>query len=193
MDWNSTEGRELLQEAIPTGFVQGMGVETLGLWICLGNLWMAPGRSAFCSVDPEEWDEEFAELVGAGDLLPAPDWRKEATWQHLKRSLAEALGWPHYLNLSWWELWPGGWCLHGKNLPGVLTAQEQSSANFDVKTSEVELALVRALIRTNRGKQAEKVRWYCDEHQWEEVRPRGEMHHGCPTCGGYFCEPAPRS
>lgn len=113
--------------------------------------------------------------------------------EKLRRSgteLAELLGWPFYENISWFQVWPGGWCLHGR--PAVLTGpSDQSSMNFEVTPVNPHAALRAAIqkVKDNPDRLKEQVRWFCPEHGWEEVVPRGEMHSGCPQCGGYYCEP----
>ena len=108
-----------------------------------------------------------------------------------KLDLAEALGWHYLENLSWFQAWPGGWTLHGRpaqaSSPGA-----QKSMNFELPGIEDPVQALRAAIKKvkeNPERLREKVRWFCPEHDWEEVVNRGEMHSGCPACGGYYCEP----
>ena len=125
------------------------------------------------------------------------DWKSEDGKKLLmlgraKVELAEALGWPLYDNLSWFRAWPGGWCLHGR--PSVTTGpSEQKSMNFDVPEAVISpwesIRLTTEKVLGNRERLQEMVRWFCKEHEWEQVLPRGEMNSGCPKCGGYYCEP----
>jgi hypothetical protein len=111
-----------------------------------------------------------------------------------KRVLANLLGWPPFDNLSWYRLWPDGWCLHGRHSV-TLGQGEQKSMNFKVPVTEHPLeALANAVksVKINPQRLEEKVRWHCPEHGWEKVISRGEMLPGCPKCGVYYCEPWPR-
>ncbi|MAH47675.1 hypothetical protein CMI37_17780 [Candidatus Pacearchaeota archaeon] len=124
-------------------------------------------------------------------------WTREERENHLrltsaKMDLAEVLGWPKMDNLSWFPVWPGGWCLLGR--AAALSVQDsQRSINFELgegvgnPVEAVKAAIER--IQNSPERLQEKVRWYCPAHSWEEVVLRGHMHSGCPKCGGYFCEP----
>ncbi len=118
--------------------------------------------------------------------------RDVAALTALKCKLAEALGWPFFLNLSWFQVWPGGWCLHGR--PGVTTGPgDQRSINFELPEEVTDpiraVGLATQKVKDNPERLNQKIRWYCPEHDWEEIVPRGEMHSGCPQCGSYYCEP----
>jgi len=109
----------------------------------------------------------------------------------LKIELAEALSWPYLENLSWFQTWPGGWCLHGR--AGALKPQDaQTSMNFELPPAiHAPDHAIKAAIRKvheNPERLIEKVRWYCEEHGWEEILPRGQMSGGCPTCGFFACQ-----
>jgi len=112
----------------------------------------------------------------------------------LKRDLAEVLQWPFLPNLSWWQAWPGGWALHGR--PAGMGMQDaQRSINFELPESVRDpaeaLRLAIEKVAAHPERLGERVRWFCPSHGWEEIVPRGEMHSGCPKCGGYYCEPWP--
>jgi len=122
-------------------------------------------------------------------------WReqeKEAAHVILKEKirLAELLGWPPLENLSWYEVWAGGWCLHGRAARSW-SQDAQRSMNFEVEERRPLEALRAAIdkVKAHPERLEEKVRWFCPEHGWEEVLPRGQMSHGCPICEGYHCEP----
>jgi hypothetical protein len=109
-----------------------------------------------------------------------------------KQELAEVLSWPFFENLTFFQVWPGGWCLHGR--PAVTKGQgDQKSMNFelppDIRSPVDALLAVIKKVQADPKKLQEKIRWYCPEHKWETIVPRGEMHSGCPQCGGYYCEP----
>jgi len=53
----------------------------------------------------------------------------------------------------------------------------------------LEIAIQK--VKDNPERLDQKIRWYCPLHSWEEIVARGEMHSGCPQCGGYYCEPWP--
>ena len=112
-----------------------------------------------------------------------------------KQELAELLGWPFFENLTFFQVWPGGWCLHGR--AGITIGQgDQKSMNFELPLDihlpvEALLAVIKK-VQANPEKLREQIRWYCPEHEWEVIVPRGEIPHGCPKCGGYYCEPYPR-
>tara|TARA_Y100000034_G_C6658977_1_gene288813 strand:+ start:227 stop:625 length:399 start_codon:yes stop_codon:yes gene_type:complete len=125
------------------------------------------------------------------------DWKSEKGKKllrdlELKVELAEAMGWTGLTNLSWWQIWDGGWCLHGKP-SRVIGPSGDNSINFELPVSITDsseaLKAAIAKVKAHPERLKEKVRWYCPEHEWEEVLPRGEMHSGCPLCGGYYCEP----
>lgn len=124
-----------------------------------------------------------------------PDERDSATFAVLKLDLSAALGWPWLPNLSWFQVWPGGWCLLGRP-SGIKMQSAQKSINFElppeVLDAAVALVLAKAKVMLNPDRLKEQVRWYCPEHSWEEIVKRGEMHSGCPQCGGYYCEPYPK-
>lgn len=129
------------------------------------------------------------------------DWYREERRKYLrlavgKRSLAEALSWPYLENLSWFQAWPGGWTLHGRGSRPSVGSTGQRSMNFElpgVSDPAAALSLATEKVRSNPERLKEQVRWYCPSHGWEEIVPRGEMHSGCPECGGYYCEPYPPS
>jgi hypothetical protein len=113
----------------------------------------------------------------------------------LKHELAQLLDWPFLENLTFFQVWPGGWCLLGR--PARMTLSEgQRSMNFELGSTSItaEKALMLAIqkVKAHPERLEEKVRWFCPEHEWEAIIPRGEMHSGCPQCGAYFCEPYPK-
>jgi|ETNvirenome_6_85_1030632.scaffolds.fasta_scaffold01116_11 hypothetical protein len=110
----------------------------------------------------------------------------------LKIALAEALDWPFFENLTWFQAWPGGWTLHGR--PAITLGQgDQKSINFELgeeaRLPSYALGLALQKVKDNPDRLKQQVRWYCPSHEWEAIVPRGEMHSGCPQCGGYYCEP----
>jgi len=120
-------------------------------------------------------------------------YEKEITLRlhRLKIELAEALEWPCLENLSWFQTWPGGWCLHGR--ASRITPQDsQRSINFALAELETSptAAILQALekVRAHPARVSQRVRWYCAEHGWEEILPRGQMSRGCSTCGLFSCE-----
>jgi len=137
------------------------------------------GKKLLAEADPE-------------DLLLPPDVNDIVSFAEWKHELAELLGWPYLPNVTWYTVWQGGWCLLAR--AAVLTPQDnQRSMNFEI-SSEVQdpaeaLVLAVGKVRENPGRLQERIRWYCDSHDWEEIVPRGQMHAGCPECGGYYCEP----
>jgi hypothetical protein len=140
--------------------------------------------------------EAYTEEHGGYPAITDPCTDDCTVFAVLKQDLAYALDWPHFNNISWFQTWSGGWCLHGR--PAALTSQDtQKSMNFELLESVTDPAeaLVRAKLRVvrNPDRAKEKVRWYCPAHDWQEIVSRGEMHAGCPQCGGYYCEPWPRT
>jgi len=135
--------------------------------------------------------EAYGEKSPPTDSLKVTD---IAGFSLLKLTLSLAVNWPYLPNLSWFQLWPGGWCLHGR--AAVATPQDaQQSMTFEIAgevTDPIE-ALVRATakVKAHPERLDEKVRWYCQEHGWEEIMPRGHIRAGCPKCGAYYCEPYP--
>lgn len=111
--------------------------------------------------------------------------------ERLKMDLAERLKWPYLENLSWFQTWPGGWCFHGR--ASRITPQDsQQSMNFELPpavhspSQSIKLAIKK--VKENPKRLEERVRWYCEEHSWEVLHPRGVMVAGCPTCGQFKCE-----
>jgi hypothetical protein len=118
--------------------------------------------------------------------------KKRIELERLKSSLAEHLGWPYLENLSWFQLWPGGWCFHGRSGALMKEGDRQKSMNFElpmaVHSPEHSIKVAIKKVQDNPTRLAERVRWYCDEHGWEVIHPRGVMVSGCPTCGTFKCE-----
>ena len=57
--------------------------------------------------------------------------QKRLLWLSRVVELAELLNWGAYENLSWFQVWDGGWCFHGK--PAVTTSQgDHRSMTFEV-------------------------------------------------------------
>lgn len=187
MDWKSEKGREKLWAAYPTGVLPRLGVTTVGGWTCLGpDLWLVPGSDKLIR-GTLTGNSKLKFALEQGDLLPLPDKANRATWEWLKVSLARELDWPFAFNLTWWTIWPGGWCLHGRN-PDSSSPEQQRSVNFDLNLMDTQEALVEAKIRVLNKKKPGKVRWYCTTHEWSTVMDRGLAVHGCPECGNYSCE-----
>jgi hypothetical protein len=112
--------------------------------------------------------------------------------QMMKAELAHALGWPLLPNLSWFQLWPGGWCFHGKGAIPQPT-NDQRSMNFElnpaIKDPQAALDAAIEKVKAQAEKLTSNIRWFCPEHGWEEIKPVGVMSQGCPTCMNYHCEP----
>jgi hypothetical protein len=109
-----------------------------------------------------------------------------------KMKLALALGWPLLSNLSWTQVWPGGWCFHGKGTR-IRPNANQYSMNFELDPEELNpiATIKQALnkVKSNPEKLAKKIRWSCLEHGWEVIKPIGVMTGGCPKCFSYSCAP----
>lgn len=183
MDWSSKEGRRKLHEAY-SGLPLATGVTTLGGWMKIDSTYWfhRPTQALY-----QTWLDSVVQAEAKGDLLPAPNHRYPPTWEWMKARLARELEWPFAYNLTWWPVWPGGWCLHARN-PDASGPEQQKSATFDLGFTDPVEALVEATLRVRDKKKPGRVRWFCDEHNWEVVRDRGVMQHGCPECGGYKCE-----
>jgi hypothetical protein len=109
----------------------------------------------------------------------------------LKMDLAREVKWGFMGNLTWHRLWPGGWSLLGS--PSVINrAEGQKSITFEVPEGigAPDQALLFAIrkVKANQDRLKEEIRWYCKEHDWEEILSRGVMSSGCPECGRYNCE-----
>jgi len=113
MNWNSEEGRALLWQAYPDGYLAMRGVTTLGGWICLDVMphppadsnpgywhkrWYANNKSAHIAVGwggitftfDDMNEQRIDEAQACGDLLPHPDPTDPATWACLLADLAVA-------------------------------------------------------------------------------------------------------
>lgn len=110
----------------------------------------------------------------------------------LKMKLCNEIGWPLMYNLTWSQVWQGGWCLHGKGTR-IQPSATQYSMNFELDPEELSPAatLRQAIekVKRNPEKLEKKIRWFCLEHGWEVIRPIGVMASGCPKCFSYSCEP----
>lgn len=111
MDWNSKEGRALLWQAYPEGYLAKRGVRTVGGWWCQheidgGDADQGAGIFACTSgrfTPARLWPDGVKDVVrlptGAcaaaltsGDLLPLPDPADAATWACLLADFAAAEG-----------------------------------------------------------------------------------------------------
>ncbi len=102
---------KLLWEAYPDGCLAMCGVSTVGGWGYTTTGWIAPINAHLT------WAESFISQLDAksnGDKLPLLDPENDpATWACAKKEMAEALGWPSYINIGWWKMRQGFWQLHG--------------------------------------------------------------------------------
>jgi len=127
-----------------------------------------------------------------GTASDPPDQKDRAQFCLLLGDLASSLKWPWYANLTWFQIWPGGWTLFGR--PAITSGpNEHKSINFSLPPGVVDpavaIVLAKAKVLAHPGRAEEEIRWFCKEHSWETIVPRGIMISGCPECGGYSCEP----
>lgn len=182
------ELRDLLRQVFPTGLFPYVGATTLGGWVCVQSqpnpLWW----KANCGVKPA-WDLEVERQQG--DMLPLPDQRARATWVALLGILANEVGWGFKSNLSWWAIWPGGWCLHGRQATSAAGVDQDSiTVSLPEEITQPEEALVRSILKVREAKTKGPVKWFCKAHNWAVIAPRGRALSGCPECGMYECEDA---
>ena len=173
MDWNSTEGRALLWQAYPDGYLAMHGVLTVGGWTCIATRsTMAVFRQLN---DPSEvWvsdaDSASMSLVRHGDLLPLPDPIDPATWACLLADLTIAPGYSRGVGpillrgygFEWRrDWWSGIWTLlilvnPGRKVPPELVGHgrergaRHAGRSFSVDTDDPAEALVRARAQLRR-------------------------------------------
>jgi len=127
MDWQGEEGRKLLRQAYPDGYLAMCGVRTIGNLLCVNDL-CAGGHIAWrfaCGAElryfpSQGWIRSKSKLLPSddflsdGDLLPLPGPADHATWACLLADLARAkmpgLPEPPWNSVSWYPS-PKGWAI----------------------------------------------------------------------------------
>ena len=179
MKWNSEEGRNLLRQAFPDGYLSVRGVSTLGGWMSLGSSGDIEGVrrddeelflnvplaamygyresngfvASYGAADP--WSgKPFTQARERGDLLPNPE--DPATWTLLKRELASCLASPtSNFGTATEHVWDGVGCRWTLTAVGASTGRacaQVFTIRQDFQVGHPRSALLRALIQCREKK-----------------------------------------